>query len=332
MSHPLGPIIHGFFANHLVSVKGLRPTSIQSYRDAMRLFLLFVAADKRGKVSRLTVEDLSFERVLRFLDHLEKGRKNRAQTRNQRLAAVHAFFDYVAGRLPDVLDVCQRVAAIPRKRAARAQVTFLERDEIAALMKSLPPRGARALRDRALILFLYNTGARVQEAVQLQVEHLDFDGLRVRLHGKGDKWRTCPLWKETADLLRELVDRPTSKQPVFTSAQGRPLTRFGIYKIVRRHGRSFDRPADGARRGRVTPHVFRHTTAVHLLESGVELNVIRGWLGHADISTTNHYAEINTKAKEEALRACDPLGADGAFPRKPVWRDDDALLTWLASL
>jgi site-specific recombinase XerD len=119
---------------------------------------------------------------------------------------------------------------------------------------------------------------------------------------------------------------------VFTSAQGRPLTRFGIYKIVRRHGRSFDRPVGGARRGRITPHVFRHTTAVHLLESGVELNVIRGWLGHADISTTNHYAEINTKAKEEALRACDPLGADSGFPRKPVWRDDDALLTWLASL
>ena len=99
-----------------------------------------------------------------------------------------------------------------------------------------------------------------------------------------------------------------------------------------RHGRRFDRPGDGARRGRVTPHVFRHTTAVHLLEAGVELNVIRGWLGHADISTTNHYAEINTKAKEEVLRVCDPLGTDGAFPRKPVWRDDNALLTWLASL
>lgn len=333
MSDQLGRAVHGFFASHLVSVKGLRPASIQSYRDAMRLFLLFVAADKKSKVSRLTLGDLSFERVLAFLEHLESIRGNRPQTRNQRLAALHVFFEYIATQLPELLEVSQRVAAIPSKRARRAQVTFLERDEVVRLMRDLPSLGVRALRDRALILFLYNTGARVQEVAQLHVEHLDLDGLRVRLHGKGGKWRTCPLWKKTVETLRALIADSTSPtQSVFTSAGGRPLTRYGIYKIVRRHGRSLDRPHQGTRGGRITPHVFRHTTAVHLLESGVELNVIRGWLGHADISTTNHYAEINTTAKEAALRACDPLGADATSNGKPVWRSDEKLLDWLASL
>jgi integrase/recombinase XerD len=333
MSHQLGRVVHGFFASYLISIKGLRPASIQSYRDAMRLFLLFVASDKKSKVSRLVLDDLSFERVLAFLDHLESSRGNRPQTRNQRLATLHVFFEYVAGQLPDLLEVCQRVASIPSKRARRAQVTFLERDEVVTLMRELPSRGTRALRDRALLLFLYNTGARVQEVARLLGEQLDLDGLRVRLHGKGDKWRTCPLWKETVQTLRALISGAASpSDPVFTSAGGRPLTRFGIYKIVRRHAHGLDRPQEGTRRGRITPHVFRHTTAVHLLESGVELNVIRGWLGHADISTTNHYAEINTKAKEAALRACDPLGADSASSRKPAWRTDETLLNWLASL
>jgi site-specific recombinase XerD len=299
----------------------------------MRLFLLFVAEDTKSKVSRLTIEDLSFDRVLAFLKHLETSRGNQAQTRNQRLAALHVFFEYIAGQLPELLEVCQRVAAIPSKRARRAQVTFLERDEVATLIRQLPSRGARALRDRALILFLYNTGARAHEVAHLHLEHLDLDGLRVRLHGKGGKWRTCPLWKTTVQTLRDLTAGITlQSHPVFTSTGGKPLTRFGIYKIVRRHGRFLDRPREGSRRGRITPHVFRHTTAVHLLESGVDLNVIRGWLGHADISTTNHYAEINTTAKEAALRACDPLAAESTSTRKPIWRTDETLLNWLASL
>lgn len=334
MSHRLGPVLHSFFVDHLGSVKGLRPASVQSYRDAIRLFLLFVADEEGRKLSRLDIEHLSFERVLKFLNHLENARGNRAQTRNQRLAALQAFFDYVGGRLPERLEVCGRVAAIPRKRAPKAQVTFLERDEMAAIIGGLPSRGPRAQRDHALILFLYNTGARVQEAAGLRRNQLDLEGMRVRLHGKGDKWRTCPLWKETAVMLGKLLggSRDAVDAPVFTGQGGRPLTRFGIYKIVRRHAGSLDRTPDAPRRGRITPHVFRHTTAVHLLESGVELNVIRGWLGHVDISTTTHYAEINTKTKEAALRACDPLGSDAGFPRRPAWRDDDALLKWLASL
>jgi len=201
------------------------------------------------------------------------------------------------------------------------------------LLHSLPRGGRHALRDRALLLFLYNTGARVQEVADLRAGHLDLgEHPLVRLHGKGDKWRTCPLWQQTADLLRALLAAssaaPGPDAAVFT-ARGQPLTRFGIYKIVRRHAAGLDDPRTGRR---ISPHTFRHTAAVHLLEAGVEVNVIRGWLGHADLSTTNRYAEINTKTKMEALRATQPPGTSAEPRVKPIWQTDETLLNWLASL
>jgi integrase/recombinase XerD len=331
---PLGPLIHSFFLDHLVTVKGLRPASIRSYRDTVRLLLCFIAQDKGSKITKLALGDLSFERVLGFLRYLEQERGNHVRTRNQRLAALHILFDYIASREPEMLEVCQRVAAIPMKRAAPAATHFLERDEVEQLLRQLPRDGRHALRDRALLLFLYNTGARVQEVVELRAGYLDLDEpAMVRLHGKGDKWRTCPLWQQTATLLVELLDssntRPQPDAPVFRSATGQALTRFGIYKIVRRHAGQLD---DARTQRQVSPHTFRHTAAVHLLEAGVEVNVIRGWLGHADLTTTNRYAEINTRAKIEALRHTEPPGAsEGPRPR-PVWKSDEALLRWLSTL
>jgi len=332
-STALGPIIHSFFVDHLVTVKGLRPATIHSYRDTTRLFLCFVAADKKVKITKLCLEDLSFERTLGFLRYLEEDRRNHVRTRNQRLAALHTLFDYVASREPEMLGVCQRVTAIPAKRAAPAETHYLERDEIEALFRRLSRVGRLALRDRTLLLFLYNTGARVQEVADLRAGHLDLREGLVRLHGKGDKWRTCPLWRETATLLDQLLDAspgpPVVDAPVFTSTTGAPLTRFGIYKIVRRHVGHLD---DARAERRVSPHVFRHTAAMHLLEAGVEVNVIRGWLGHADITTTNHYAEINTRAKIEALRKTEPPGSSVGPRSRPVWQSDETLLKWLSSL
>jgi site-specific recombinase XerD len=330
----LGPLVHSFFLDHLVTVKGLRPASVRSYRDTIRLLLCFVAADKGSKITKLDVEDLSFERVLGFLRYLETERGNHVRTRNQRLAALHTLFDYIASREPEMLDVCQRVAAIPMKRAAPAETHFLERDETEALFRRLPRSGRLALRDRALLLFLYNTGARVQEVADLRVGQVELgEPALVRLHGKGDKWRTCPLWRQSADLLVELLASSGTpaipEAPVFCSATGEALTRFGIYKIVRRHAGHLD---DIRTNRRVSPHIFRHTAAVHLLEAGVEVNVIRGWLGHADLTTTNRYAEINTRAKIEALRNTEPPGTSAGPRPRPVWRTDESLLSWLSSL
>jgi integrase/recombinase XerD len=330
---PLGPVLHSFFADHLITVKGLRPSSIRSYRDTIRLLIVFLAADKRSKITRLTVGDLNFQRIVAFLRHLEQDRGNHIRTRNQRLAAIHTLFEYIATRSPEMLMICQQVNAIPMKRVPPPETRFLERDEILQLLRDLPTQGRHALRDRALILFLYNTGARVQEAADLRVEHLDLsEHATVRLHGKGDKWRTCPLWQQTARTLGQLLqsqNQTTAPEAAVFTARGEPLTRYGIYKIVRRHGARLDDPRTGRR---ISPHTFRHTAAVHLLESGVEVNVIRGWLGHADLSTTNRYAEINTKAKQQALLRTEPPGTSEGSRINPIWRTDETLLNWLSSL
>lgn len=183
-----------------------------------------------------------------------------------------------------------------------------------------------------MLLFLYNTGARVQEVADLRMGNLDFSRKRVHLHGKGDKWRVCPLWDETIDLLRTLVVEAEPGRPVFVSQRGQALTRFGIYKVVRRHTRGLDLHRHGAP-PTVSPHQIRHSTAVHLLESGVEPNVIRNWLGHVSLTTTSHYAEITVAMKERAL-ACSsaPLNADAEVPIGRHWKNDQSLLNWLKSL
>jgi len=193
-SQPLGPVVQSFFIDGLTTMRGLRPSSVRSYRDGIRLFLRFVADDTHRRITQLTLADLTFERVLSFVRHLEEVRHNHTRTRNQRLALLHTFFEYVALRVPEMLAVAERVAAIPPKRAPPPETRFLERDEITTLFARLPSSGRNSARDRALLLFLYNTGARVQEAVDLRVRDLDLVPTpRVRLHGKGDKWRACPL-------------------------------------------------------------------------------------------------------------------------------------------
>ena len=334
----LGSVVYAFFERHLTAEKGLSPASVRSYRDALRLFLAFLAARCHRPITRLDLKDLTAERVREFLGHLETERGNHIRTRNQRLAGLHTFFNYLAGQVPEMLAEAERVAAVPRKRVPPPGTQFLERDEIDALFAGLPQDGEVALRDRALLLFLYNTGARVQEAADLTVGNLVLEPQpRVNLHGKGGKWRTCPLWPETARLLREVLERRPGgvapDHPVFASRHGGPLTRFGIYKLVRRHTAALGTGPGGDRPRRISPHVLRHTTAVHLLEAGVEINVIRGWLGHVSLDTTNRYAEITIRMKEAALQACTPpTGALAGFPRSPVWRDDKALLEWLDAL
>lgn len=232
-SAQLGPLVYSFFEDQLKCQKGLRPASIRSYRDALQLFLLFVSADTRRKLTRLRLEDLTGERVRRFLTFLEQKRHNQVRTRNHRLAAIRSFFDYVAAREPTMLAEGQRVAAIPVKRTPPPRTLYLEHDEINTLFGGLPASGPLALRDHAMLLFLYNTGARVQEVADLRIAHLELTPQpRVRLHGKGDKWRLCPLWEKTASLLRQLLGKrsspPPPESPVFTSRHGSPLTRFGI--------------------------------------------------------------------------------------------------------
>lgn len=337
-SSQLGPLIHAFFEDELRCQKGLRLASIRSYRDALRLFLLFVADDTSRKLTRLSLADLTGERVRRFLNFLEEKRHNQIRSRNHRLAAIRSLFEYLAKREPTMLAEAQKVAGIPVKRTSPPQTLYLEHDEINVLFSDLPRDGPFSLRDHALLLFLYNTGARVQEVADLRVAHLDLTARhQARLHGKGDKWRLCPLWDKTAALLQQLLKAqtppPSPESPVFTSRNGNPLTRYGIYKIVRRHTVQMVKKDASGQTRLISPHIFRHTTAVHLLEAGVEVNVIRAWLGHVSLETTNRYAEVNLRMKVAALKTCEPpVNISEAFPRKPIWRDDPTLLNWLQSL
>jgi integrase/recombinase XerD len=332
----LGAILYRYFELHLKAERGMRPATIRSYSETIRLFLTFTAAQTRRRVTRLTLADLTADRVRAFLSHLEQGRGNSIATRNQRLAALRTFFAFVASGKPEALQEAQRVAYIPTKRTPPPGTRYLERDQVDALFAGLPATGAYALRDHALLLFLYNTGARAQETADLRTGDLHLqEPARAVLHGKGGKHRSTPLWPRTAELLdRLLEDHPEPRDPsrlVFISRRGTPLTRFGIYKLVQRHTSNLPTSL-GNERGSISPHVLRHTTAVHLLEAGVEVNVIRAWLGHASIDTTNRYAEINTRTKEAALEACLPPPTSGKFPRKPVWQDDRSLLAWLQNL
>jgi site-specific recombinase XerD len=334
----LGSILHAFFEDYLKLQKGLRLHSVRSYRDAMRLFLQFLSKDLERKITQLSLDDLTADRVCQFLNVLEEARGNGVRSRNNRLAALRTFFEYLGRQLPERLLQAQQVMAIPTKRVQLPETFFLERDEIESVLAALPSKGSLALRDRALLLFLYNTGARVQEVADLCIANVEFDPHPcVHLHGKGNKWRVCPLWPETVSLLRLLFDEQANiaapERPVFTSSQGRALTRFGIYKIVRRHTRHIVKRGSDGRSRNVSPHTWRHSTAVHLLEAGVDVNVIGGWLGHVSLQTTNRYAEITIRMKEAALKLCEPPTKKAArLVRQPIWRDDAKLLKWLQSL
>ena len=332
----IGSVLFAFFEDHLKVQKGLLTASIKSYRDTLKLFLAFVAQTKHRHLTKLALADLTADQVLAFLHAIEAERKNQIRTRNQRLAALRTFYRFLAIRYPEMLAEAQRVEAIPTKRTTASETLYMEREEIHSLFKSLAQQGTLALRDRSILMLLYNTGARAQEVVDLCVGDVDLeDPLRVRLHGKGDKWRSCPIWPETAALLRQLetVLRKDPSQPLFMSRTGRPLTRFGLYKLVMRHTVGIHPSSDTTRKHRVTPHVFRHTAAVQLLEAGVDINVIRGWLGHVNLETTQRYAEINLRTKQAALAAClPPTDTAEASPSNGRWRQDEELMKWLQSL
>ncbi len=332
----IGKIIVSFFDDYLKVQKGLRPSSVRSYRDVLKLFLNHVAGRHHRPVTRLELQDLDSEEVLLFLQSLESDRDNHIRTRNQRLTVLKTFFRYLASRVPEKIVEAERVECVPVKRCAPPPTNFMEKDEVERLLRAVPKTTSSGLRDRSLLTLLYNTGARVQEVADLRVGDLDLDGpFRVRLHGKGDKWRVCPLWPETASLLKQLVAGASKEAPVFVSRLHRPLTRFGIYQLVKKYAAALPlgKSNDGKAR-HVSPHIFRHTAAVHLLESGVDINVIRAWLGHVSLETTNRYAEINIRMKEAAVARCTPPiddASEESLPKK-VWHDDPELMKWLNSL
>ena len=331
----LARALRGFFAEHLPGVRGLSTHTITSYRDALVLLLRFLA-DRQGRsVVELDLEDLTPDNVLPFLQHLEEARGNCVATRNTRLAAIHAFARYVATLDPESIETCQRLLAVPFKRSRLRAVEYLEAREVQAMLEATDRRTTHGRRDHVLLLTLFNTGARVQELLDIRPQDLQLEGPRlVRLYGKGRKERFCPLWPQTAEVLKALIEEtglePLSPQRLFRNRRGQPLTRFGVRYLVRKYARLAQSAVPSLARKQVHPHTMRHSTAVHLLQAGVDLVSISHWLGHASVETTNRYAVVDLETKRAAIDRAGPVG-DGN-PNPAAWRSDASVLEWLEAL
>jgi site-specific recombinase XerD len=330
----LGSWIRRFLMEYLVGERNLARNTQWSYRDAVRLLVVFAAAKTHKKVDELLVPDIDADLLRAFLRHIEEKRKCSISSRNQRLAAIHALAGFIAERCPEYLDWCAQLRTIKSKRSAPRPVSYLEKPEIDALLDAPSPATKLGHRDRALLLFLYNSGARAEEAAKLCIEdlrlHSGADGAlsSVCLQGKGGKVRICPLWASTTVTLKNLVAGRNEKEQVFLNRRSEPLTRFGIHEIVKRYARVAMNRVPEMHKKRIGPHTIRHTTATHLLRAGVDINTIRAWLGHVSINTTNIYAETDLAMKAKALGLC----AIKSKGRAKHWRDNPDLMSFLAQI
>lgn len=326
--------IKRFLLEYLISVKNLSKNTQLSYRDTFRLLLPFAAKRNKKRIDRLLVGDIGPATVKAFLCELEAERRCSVATRNQRLSAIHAFGKFVGMHGPEHLEWCRQVMMIPFKRAQRTLITYLEKYEMDALLNAPDKQNGLGRRDHALLLFLYNTGARAGEAAQLKVGDLNISAASKKdlatalIRGKGNKPRRCPLWQQTVLELNTVTAGRMPSEHLFLNRLGQPLTRFGIHAMVKRYAQRAAVETPSLNNKKVSPHTIRHTTATHLLQAGVDINTIRAWLGHVSINTTNIYAEVDLKMKTEALACCEI--EENNPPTH--WREDKGLMAFLDNL
>lgn len=325
----LGPWVRRFLLEHLVTERNLSLNTQHSYRDTFRLLLPFAASRTGMCVDRLQVVDITPAVIRQFLIHVERERRCSIGTRNQRLAAVHALARFIGEHSPEHVAWCGQIRLIPHKRSTRVLISYLTEAEMRALLDAPKRSTEQGYRDYVLLLFLYNSGARASEAASLQIQDVDVRSRLVRITGKGKKQRVCPLWPETVGHLRRLIAERSKDEPVFQNRWRQPLTRFGIHTLVERHAARAAEYEPSLQSKRVSPHTIRHSTATHLLRAGVDINTIRGWLGHASINTTNVYAEVDLDTKAKALAACSPSIAGKS--RLP-WKRAAGVMEFLRSL
>ena len=332
MTHLLSKFIKRFFSHYLPVQKGLAHNTILAYRDAIKLLLCYAADTLNKSVDELCVEDINESLVLDCLDYLENKRGCSARTRNARLAAIRALFSFIAREEPTMLFHCQMIRTIPLKRTQHKTVDYLEENEMQALLDSVDLNSRTGVRDNALLLLLYNTGARVSEIVGLKVADLPLKGTaQIKLLGKGNKYRSCPLWPETVEALQDYLKQRTAKDPtdhqLFLNSNGAPITRFGVRHIMGKYATTAKSQCPSIAAKTVTPHTIRHTTAMHLLRSGNDVNMVSYWLGHADINTTHIYVEIDMEMKRQMLQKAGPPDV-----KKPLPWQKSNVLQWLNSL
>jgi site-specific recombinase XerD len=325
----LGPWVRRFLLEYLVGDRNLSINTRTSYRDMLILLLPFVASHQKKPIERLTILDLSPSLVRTFLSHLEQERRCSVATRNQRLGGLHALARFIGQNSPENVEWCAQIRLIPFKKTTHPNIVYLDKPEMDALLAAPDRCTPQGQRDYTLLLFLYNSGARASEAAALRIADIDWHARSVRLLGKGNKQRTCPLWAITVEQLRRIAAQRGPEQRVFLNRNGQSITRFGIHTLVERHALRAAARAPSLCTKRVGPHVVRHTTATHLLRAGVDINTIRSWLGHVSLNTTNIYAETDLDTKARALATCAPEA--GGQKTKP-WRHRPGLMDFLRGL
>ncbi len=329
---PLPGLLHAFFYERLVEQRNVSAHTVRSYRDTWRLFLKFAAAHHHRPVANLALVELTATEVLAFLQHSEQVRKVSIGTRNCRLAALRSFFVFVAEREPPAAAQCAQVLHIPTKQAPRPALHPLEPREIEAILAQPDRTTVQGQRDHALLSFLYNTGARIQEALDVCPKAIRFDSPScVRLFGKGRKERLCPVWPETVALLKALIKRQprSDDEPLFVNRYGAPLGASGVRFKLAQYAKAAAKTVPTLESKNVSPHSFRHAAAVQMVSAGIDVTVIRSWLGHANLDTTNHYAQANLETKRKALERIQPSSKTTKPPR---WKRDASVLAWLDSL
>jgi len=323
-------LLQAYFTDRLIAQKNASPHTVASHRDTFRLLLGFAQKALKKSPTALAVADLDAPFIGRFLDHVEKDRGNTPQTRNVRLAAIHSFFNYLALQQPSMGALAQRVLAIPGKRHKTKPVDFLTRDEIDALVAAPNQSIWAGRRDHTLLLVAVQTGLRASELVGLRCQDVVLGvGAHVRCLGKGRKERCTPLRKDAAAALRRWLQERNGQlsDVVFPNAQGYPLSRDGVEYLLAKHLATARLACPSLNNKRVSPHVLRHSTAMELLQHGVDRSVIALWLGHESIDTTQVYIHANLALKEEALAKTDPLRG-----RLGRYRPSDKLLAFLQAL
>ena len=302
----LGSWIRRFLLEYMVTERNLSHNTQVSYRDALVQLLPFASKSVQQPIDKMTVDDLSPIVIKSFLSSIENNRNCSIATRNLRLSAIHSLARFIGKYSPEHIEWCSKVRSIPIKKAAKSQVGYLEKPEMDALLSAPDRKTKLGDRDYILLLFLYNSGVRADEVARLTIDCLSLnEPAYVRIHGKGNKIRVCPLWKKTALLLKDLIAGAGISDDVFRNRINKPMTRFGIHRVVTQYARIAAESIISIKDKRVSPHIIRHTTAVHLLRAGVDINTIRAWLGHVSLDTTNIYAEVDFEMKAKALACVD---------------------------
>ena len=330
----LARLVEAFFREYLDRVRGASRHTVLAYRDTLRLFFRFLARQKRCDVTALTVDDLDVPAVSAFLADLESTRGNSAVTRNCRLAALRSLLRHLARSDPSRAAQYHRILSLPAKKTRIRLATYLEPDEMRHVLAQPDQRSWLGQRDHALLLLLYNTGARVSEALEVRVRDVERSAApQVRLHGKGRRERLCPLWRDTLRALDRLPSMRTGapEQILFVNRRAERLTRDGVAYLLRKYVMQAARALPTLKRRRVTPHVLRHSCAVALLQAGIDLSVIRDYLGHASVATTSRYVTTNLQMKRDVLETF--WRHAGLAPSRPApWRPAADLLAFLNDL